>query len=145
MLRGIKTLGPRMEAHQRGAQAVAEFLEQHPRVERVYYPGLPSHPDHELAKRQQDGFGAMMELSMSRGGTGGSSKQLAKRTELFLTAESLGGIESLISYPETMSHASMAVDARRAAGISENTVRLSIGIEHPGDLIADLKQALDSQ
>lgn len=141
VLRGIKTLGPRMQAHERGAMALARMLEAHPRVETVYYPGLESHPQHELAKRQQDGFGAMLSFDVKGG------RQVAEKvmltTKLFLMAESLGGVESLISYPDTMSHASMTLEARRAAGISENTIRVSVGIEHPDDLVADMQQALE--
>jgi len=140
VLRGIKTLGPRMEAHQRGAMALAEWLEAHPQVERVHYPGLKSHPDHELASRQQDGFGGMLSFELSGGRP--AIERLLTSTKLFRPAESLGGVESLISYPETMSHASMAIEARHAAGITENTVRVSVGIEHPDDLIADLTQGM---
>lgn len=140
VLRGVKTLGPRMEAHQRSAMAVAQMLDEHPAVERVYYPGLPGHPQHELARRQQDGFGAMLSFDV-RGGRA-QAERVLRRTKLFQLAESLGGIESLISYPETMSHASISAEARRAAGITERTIRLSVGIEHPDDLVADLKLAL---
>lgn len=140
VLRGVKTLGPRMEAHQRGAMALAEFLARHPRVEKVYYPGLPSHPQHELAKRQQRGFGAMLSFDL-RGGRPAVEQVLAKLT-LFQLAESLGGVESLIEYPDSMSHASMTETARRAAGITPNTLRVSVGIEHPNDLIADFGRAL---
>jgi len=142
VLRGIKTLGPRMEAHQRGALAVARFLAGHPRVERVYYPGLESHPGHALAKRQQSGFGAMLSFDLA-GGRPAVERFLAG-LKLFSLAESLGGVESLIEYPETMSHASITLEARRHAGISERTLRVSVGIEHPDDLIADLRQALDA-
>lgn len=140
VLRGVKTLGPRMEAHQRGAMALAEFLARHPRVEKVYYPGLASHPQHELAKRQQRGFGAMLSFDL-RGGRPAVEQVLAKLT-LFQLAESLGGVESLIEYPDSMSHASMTETARRAAGITPNTLRVSVGIEHPDDLIADFGLAL---
>ena len=140
VLRGIKTLGPRMEAHQRAAMAVAEMLEAHDRVQRVYYPGLPSHPGHELAARQQDGFGAMLSFDVDGGRD--VAEQVLTRTRLFQLAESLGGVESLISYPETMSHASMDEAARREAGITERTLRVSCGIEHPEDLCADLTDAL---
>ena len=140
VLRGIKTLGPRMDAHQRAAGAVAEMLESHSKVTRVYYPGLASHPGHQLASRQQDGFGAMLSFDVSGG------REMAERvltgTKLFQLAESLGGVESLVSYPETMSHASMDESARRAAGITEGTIRVSCGIEHPEDLCADLADAL---
>ena len=141
VLRGIKTLGPRMEAHQRGAMAVAQMLAEHPKVERVYFPGLPTHPQHELAKRQQRGFGAMLSFDI-RGGRAQAEKTMMA-TQLFQMAESLGGVESLIAYPVTMSHASMTPEARAAAGISEKTIRLSVGIESPADLVEDLRQALD--
>jgi O-succinylhomoserine (thiol)-lyase len=140
VLRGIKTLGPRMEAHQRAAAAVAEMLDQHPEVTRVYYPGLDSHPGHELASRQQDGFGAMLSFEVSGGRE--MAERVMTRTRLFQLAESLGGVESLVSYPETMSHASMDEPARRAAGITEGILRVSCGIEHPDDLCQDLSQAL---
>lgn len=142
VLRGIKTLGPRMEAHQRGAMALASFLHEHPAVERVYYPGLPSHPDHELAKRQQSGFGGMLSVDV-RGGRA-AAERVMMTTKLFQMAESLGGVESLIEYPETMSHASMTAEARRESGISESTLRISVGIEHPDDLVADMRQALEA-
>ena len=141
VLRGIKTLGPRMEAHQRGAIAVAQMLAEHPKVERVYFPGLPTHPQHELAKRQQRGFGAMLSFDIQGGRAQAEKTMMA--TQLFQMAESLGGVESLIAYPVTMSHASMTPEARAAAGISEKTIRLSVGIESPADLVEDLRQALD--
>jgi cystathionine beta-lyase/cystathionine gamma-synthase len=143
VLRGIKTLGPRMEAHQRGAMAIAKMLAEHPKVERVYFPGLPSHPHHELAKRQQRGFGAMLSFDI-RGGRAQAEKVMMQ-TKLFQMAESLGGVESLIAYPVTMSHASMTPEARLAAGITEKTIRLSVGIETPDDLVEDLRQALDHE
>ena len=102
-----------MEAHQRGAMAVANMLAEHPKVERVYYPGLPDHPHHELAKRQQKGFGAMLSFDVK--GDRSDAEKVLCNTKYFLLAESLGGVESLISYPETMSHASIALEARRAA------------------------------
>ncbi len=141
VLRGVKTLAPRMEAHQRGAMAIARMLEKHPNVEKVYFPGLESHPDHELAKRQQFGFGAMVSFDI-KGGRPVVEKLLEKR-KLFQLAESLGGVESLIEYPETMSHASMTLEARRAGGISESTIRVSVGIENPDDLVAELENALN--
>ena len=140
VLRGIKTLGPRMEAHQRAAQAVAEMLEAHAGVTRVFYPGLTGDPGHEVASRQQDGFGAMLSFEVD-GGRDVVDRVLA-RTRLFQLAESLGGVESLISYPETMSHASRDEPARRAAGITGGLLRVSCGIEHPDDLCADLADAL---
>jgi cystathionine beta-lyase/cystathionine gamma-synthase len=142
VLRGVKTLGPRMEAHQRGAMALARFLDGHPRVQKVYYPGLETHPHYELAKKQQRGFGAMVSFDI-KGGRPAVEQLLAKLT-LFQLAESLGGVESLIEYPDTMSHASMNEAARRAGGISDQTLRVSVGIEHPDDLVADFRQALDA-
>ena len=141
VLRGVKTLGPRMTAHQKGAAALAHMLAEHPRVEHVYYPGLTTHPQHELAKRQQDGFGAMLSFDVAGGRP--AAERVLDATKRFLLAESLGGVESLIEYPETMSHASMSLEARREAGISDKTIRVSVGIEHPDDLVADMKQALD--
>lgn len=140
VLRGVKTLGPRMEAHQRGAMALARFLQEHPKVEHVYYPGLPDHPQHELAKRQQSGFGGMLSFDVR--GDRALAEQVLTGTKLFQLAESLGGVESLMEYPETMSHASMTKEARREAGITEKTIRVSVGIENPEDLIEDMQQAL---
>ena len=142
VLRGIKTLGPRMEAHQRGAMALAKMLAEHPKVEKVYYPGLPTHPQHDLAKRQQKGFGAMLSFDVKGGRA--SAEKILTGTRYFQLAESLGGVESLMEYPETMSHASMTLAARREAGITEKTIRISVGIENPDDLIADLKAAIDA-
>ncbi|MFN3159391.1 MAG: trans-sulfuration enzyme family protein [Rubinisphaera brasiliensis] len=142
VLRGVKTLGPRMEAHQKGAMALARMLDEHPNVERVYYPGLESHKQHELAKKQQSGFGGMVSFDI-KGGRPAAEKLFA-HINLFQLAESLGGIESLIEYPETMSHASMTAEARMHGGISESTIRISVGIEDPADLVADMKQALEA-
>ena len=140
VLRGIKTLGPRMEAHQRGAMALANFLNQHPEISHVYYPGLVDHPQHALAKRQQSGFGAMLSFDVHGGRP--VVEKIVGRLKLFQLAESLGGVESLIEYPDSMSHASMTEAARREAGITASTLRVSVGIEHPDDLIADFQQAL---
>lgn len=142
VLRGVKTLGPRMEAHQRGAQALAEMLDAHEAVEKVYYPGLPTHPQHELAKKQQFGFGAMMSFDVKGGRP--AAEHVFETAKLYSLAESLGGVESLFEYPESMSHASMSLEARREAGITEKTIRVSVGIECPDDLIADMKNALDT-
>jgi cystathionine gamma-synthase len=141
VLRGVKTLGPRMEVHQRNAMAIARMLSEHPKVDRVYYPGLPDHPQHELARRQQSGFGAMLSFDIV--GDRNYAERVLTGARMILLAESLGGVESLWEYPETMSHASMTAEARREAGISDRTIRLSVGIEHVDDLIADLRQALD--
>jgi cystathionine gamma-synthase len=140
VLRGIKTLIPRMKMHEENARAVAAFLNQHPHVQRVYYPGLSSHPGHELAKRQQFGFGGMVSFEV-KGGVEQVNTILCS-TKIFTLAESLGGIESLICYPLTMTHASMNSELREKAGINERIIRLSVGIEDINDLIEDLDQAL---
>ena len=141
VLRGVKTLGCRMEAQERGARQMVEWLEQHPLVETVYYPGLESHPQHALAKQQQDGFGAMLSFDVKDGRA--VAERVCLKTKLFDVGVSLGGIESLISFPVTMSHAAMSAEGRATAGITDKTVRISVGLEHPDDLIADLKQAFD--
>jgi len=140
VLRGVKTLGPRMEAHQRGALAIAGFLSEHPRALRVYYPGLEDHPDHGLATRQQTGFGGMVSFDLDVDAL--DPDTFFSRLQYFALAESLGGVESLIEQPWTMSHAGMSEAARTAAGISPGTMRVSVGIEHPDDLLEDLEQAL---
>ncbi|MCS0645648.1 cystathionine gamma-synthase [Curtobacterium flaccumfaciens] len=135
--RGIKTLAVRMERHSRNAQAVAEALVVAPGVERVYYPGLPDHPGHDVAARQMRGFGGMLSVALSGGAE--AAKRFAESTELFALAESLGGVESLIGYPSEMTHASVK---GTELAVPENVVRLSVGIEDAGDLVADLEQAL---
>jgi O-succinylhomoserine (thiol)-lyase len=140
VMRGIRTLPIRMAAHARNAQALAEFLARHPRVERVYYPGLRTHPQHELAKRQMTGMGGMLSFDI-RGGQPAAFRFI-QALAIFAFAESLGGVESLVEHPETMSHASMTQGARRAAGITGANVRVSAGIEDPADLVADVAQAL---
>lgn len=140
VLRGVKTLAYRMEAHQRNAQAVAEWLAAQPSVKRVYYPGLMSHPQHELARRQMRGFGGIVSFDLDTERI--DVDRFLSRLEVFTLAESLGGVESLVEQPWTMSHASIREEARRAAGITPATLRLSIGIEHGDDLIADLERAL---
>lgn len=140
MLRGIKTLALRMERHAANAQAVADFLAGHPRVHAVNYPGLASHPQHALARRQMSGFGGMLSFGIAGGAP--AAREFLGRLQVFTLAESLGGVESLAGYPATMSHSAMPPEARRAAGIGEDLVRLSVGIEDAGDLIADLAQAL---
>jgi cystathionine beta-lyase/cystathionine gamma-synthase len=141
VLRGVKTLGCRLEAQQTNAMKIARFLASHPLVETVYYPGLESHPQHELAKSQQSGFGAMLSFDVKDGRP--VAERVCMNSKLFDVAESLGGVESLISFPVTMSHASMSPEGRQAAGITEKTVRVSVGLEHADDLIDDLKQALE--
>jgi O-succinylhomoserine (thiol)-lyase len=140
VMRGIRTLPIRMAAHARNAQAIADFLSKHKQVARVYYPGLPSHPQHALAQRQMTGFGGM--LSFDIGGGKAAAFKFIQALEIFAFAESLGGVESLVEHPETMSHASMTPEARRAAGITESNVRISTGIESADDLVADVEQAL---
>ena len=143
VLRGIKTLVPRMREHERNARAVAEFLESHRNVTQVYYPGLQTHPHHELAKRQQHGFGGMVSFEV-RGGLR-EVNHVLRSTRVFALAESLGGVESLIEHPATMSHASMRPELREKAGIHERVIRLSVGIEDTQDLLEDLDSALDFQ
>jgi O-succinylhomoserine (thiol)-lyase len=140
VLRGIRTLPIRMAAHERNARALAEFLARHKSVERVYFPGLATHPQHQLAKRQMSGFGGMLSFDI-RGGRAAAFRFI-QALEIFAFAESLGGVESLVEHPETMSHASMTSEARRAAGITESNIRLSTGIENPDDLVADVAHAL---
>jgi len=138
--RGIKTLAVRMAQHDSNGMAVARFLEDHPKVMRVLYPGLPSHPGHEIARRQQRGFGAMISFDVN---TLESARTLLNHVKLCSLAESLGGVETLISHPATMTHASIPPEVRRQIGITDGLVRLSVGIEDAEDLIADLDAALE--
>lgn len=140
-LRGLRTLFPRMAGHVRNAQAVAVALSSHEAVERVYYPGLPSHPGHDIAALQQSAFGALLSFELHGGAE--SVRCFIEHLQYFTLAKSLGGVESLIAHPATMSHAHMAPDERVATGITDNLVRLSIGIESVVDLVHDLRQALD--
>jgi cystathionine gamma-synthase len=135
-LRGIKTLAVRMEAHCRGARAVAEFLAASEMVKQIYYPGLPEHPGHEVAAKQMRDFGGMLSFLA---GSEDRARRIAERTRLFFLAESLGGVESLIEVPGPMTHASVAGSPLE---VPSDLVRLSVGIEHPDDLVADLAQAL---
>jgi cystathionine gamma-synthase len=139
-LRGLRTLGVRLREHGRNAQAVAEFLVKQKSVKRVYFPGLSSHPGHEIAKRQQSGFGAIVTLEV-QGGVDGA-KRFSEALELFSLAESLGGVESLVAHPATMTHAAMAPEARAAAGLVDGLLRLSIGIESTEDLLRDLQNGI---
>jgi cystathionine beta-lyase/cystathionine gamma-synthase len=141
-LRGIKTLAVRMERHSANARHLAAWLAEHPRVERVYYPGLPNHPGHDVARRQMRDFGGMISVRV-RGGKE-AALRLLTRTKLFSLAESLGGVESLIGHPATMTHASIPAELRQARGIDDGLVRLSVGIEDVADLQEDLQQALAS-
>lgn len=139
-LRGMKTLALRLAQHQANAQAVAEFLAAHPQVEAVHYPGLPDHPGHALARAQQKGFGGMVSFAVR--GALAAAQAVMRRVELFALAESLGGVESLIGHPATMSHAAMPPEYRREAGIPDHLLRLSVGIEAADDLLDDLARAL---
>ncbi|HEY6210183.1 MAG TPA: cystathionine gamma-synthase [Gemmatimonadales bacterium] len=138
-LRGTKTLALRMRQHDANARRIAEWLTRQPTVQRVYYPGLPSHPQHDLACRQMKGFGGMISIEL---GSIERAKRFVERTRLFVLAESLGGVESLIGHPATMTHASVPPEMRRAMGLTDGLVRLSVGIEDVDDLVADLDQAL---
>ena len=140
VLRGLKTLAVRMREHERNAQHLAKILEDHPAVERVFYPGLASHPQHELARRQMSGFGGMLSLEL-KGGFAAVERFVA-RLKVFTLGESLGGVESLACYPPRMTHASLPAGERQRRGIRDNLVRLSVGIEHVKDLEADLLGAL---
>jgi cystathionine gamma-lyase len=140
-LRGIKTLAVRMERHCANARELAGWLASHPAVRRAYYPGLPSHPGHDVARKQMRDFGGMMSISLKGGSE--AALRLLTRTKLFSLAESLGGVESLIGHPATMTHASIPAAIRQARGIDDGLVRLSVGIEDADDLKKDLEAALD--
>ena len=140
VLRGIKTLALRMERHSANAQALADHLSRHPRVKRVFYPGLADHPQHALARRQMSGFGGMLSFEVD--GDGRQARSFLEKLRIFTLAESLGGVESLAGYPATMSHSAMPAAERQRAGITENLVRLSAGVEDAADLLADVDQAL---
>lgn len=139
-LRGVRTLHARMDVQQKNAGTIANFLAAHPAVERVYYPGLPSHPNHSVAQSQQRGFGAMLSFEL-KGGTA-EVQRFTEGLRVFTLAESLGGIESLAAHPATMTHLGMGAAARAAAGISDSLIRLSVGLEAEADLLDDLDRAL---
>ena len=138
-LRGTKTLAVRMERHGKSAMLIARWLNKHKRVKKVYYPGLPSHPQHALAKREMKNFGGMISFDL---GSLGNAKKFLKRVRLCALAESLGGVESLISHPATMTHASIPPGQRQKIGVTDGLVRISVGLEDVEDIIADLKHAL---
>ncbi|MCE7032777.1 cystathionine gamma-synthase [Lysobacter sp. GX 14042] len=140
-LRGLKTLHLRMKAHCESAQAISEFLQGHDAVQEVIYPGLPSHPQHELAKKQMDGFGGIVSVRVKGGFE--AAKRFCERTQLFTLAESLGGVESLVNHPAVMTHASIPSERRKELGLGDELVRLSVGVETLSDLQADLATALD--
>jgi cystathionine gamma-lyase len=139
-LRGLKTLHLRMKAHCDNAMALATWLESHPAIEKVIYPGLASHPQHALAKRQMHGFGGMISIYVKGGGE--AARKFMERCKLFALAESLGGVESLVNHPAIMTHASVPPERRAALGIADNLVRLSVGVEDVADLRAELEEAL---
>jgi cystathionine gamma-lyase len=138
-LRGAKTLALRMRQHDANGRRIAQWLAKHPKVQRVYYPGLPEHPQHDLACRQMKGFGGMIAIEL---GSADRAKRFVEGTRLFALAESLGGVESLVGHPASMTHASVPAEMRQAMGLTDSLVRLSVGIEDVDDLIADLDQAL---
>jgi cystathionine beta-lyase/cystathionine gamma-synthase len=138
-LRGIKTLPLRMRQHDASGRAIAEWLTRHPRVRKVYYPGLPEHPQHDLARRQMRGFGGMISVEL---GDPAVARRVVERTRVFALAESLGGVESLIGHPASMTHAAVPLALRQAMGLTDSLIRLSCGVEETADLMADLEQAL---
>jgi cystathionine beta-lyase/cystathionine gamma-synthase len=139
VLRGIKTLPVRMERHEKNARVLVDFLVGHPKVRKVFYPGLPDHPGHEVQKRQASGFGAMISFEM---GSFANAKAMLDRVQVMSFGESLGGVETLISHPASMTHASVPAEKRAALGLTDGLVRISAGIEDVNDLLADLEQAL---
>jgi cystathionine beta-lyase/cystathionine gamma-synthase len=141
-LRGLKTLELRMDRHAATAQALADLLQAHPRVARVHYPGLPTHPGHEIARRQMTGFGGMLAFELD--GTADDAQRFAGSRRFFALAESLGGVRALVSLPGLMTHASIPAEARRARGITDTLIRLSPGIESTRDLLADIRDGLDA-
>ena len=141
-LRGIKTLHVRMDRHSLNGRAVAEFLKTHPKIDKVYWVGLPEHPNHDVAKKQMRDFGGMISFTLKEDSLD-AAKKVASSTKVFALAESLGGVESLIGHPATMTHASIPIEERRKTGVLDSLIRLSVGIEDKDDLIDDLKQALD--
>ncbi|MER3328809.1 MAG: PLP-dependent transferase, partial [Candidatus Kapaibacterium sp.] len=141
VLRGVKTLGIRMKQHEKNAFEIARFLEQHPKVEKVVYPGLESHPHHQIAKEQMSGYGGMITFFI-KGGLDGA-RTFLENVDLFVLAESLGGVESLIESPAIMTHASIPKVEREKIGLSDNLIRVSVGIEEVEDLIEDMKHAFD--
>jgi cystathionine beta-lyase/cystathionine gamma-synthase len=141
ILRGVKTLAVRMEQHDRSGRKIADYLSKHKKVQRVFYPGLPDHPQHELAKRQMSGFGSMIAFEI---GSLANANQMLRKVRVCSLAESLGGVETLISHPATMTHAAVGDEGRRKIGITDGLVRISVGIEDVDDILADLEQALSA-
>jgi cystathionine beta-lyase/cystathionine gamma-synthase len=141
ILRGVKTLAVRMKQHDASGRKIAEFLTGHKKVGRVFYPGLASHPGHDLAKRQMSGFGALISFET---GSLENANAMLRRVKVCTLGESLGGVETLISHPATMTHAAIGAEARAKLGITDGLVRISVGIEDVDDLLADLDQALNA-
>jgi len=141
LLRGVKTLAVRMRQHDDSGRKVADWLNRHAKVQKVFYPGLPDHPQHSLAKRQMSGFGSMISFDL---GSLDAANRMLKRVHICSLAESLGGVETLISHPATMTHAAIGVEGRRNLGITDGLVRISVGIEDVEDVLADLEQALNA-
>ncbi len=139
ILRGVKTLAVRMEKHNENGMTVADFLAEHKKVKKVFYPGLPSHPQHDLAKHQMTGFGSMITFET---GSLNNAKKMLKKVRLCTLGESLGGVETLISHPATMTHAALGAEGRKKIGLTDGMVRISVGIENVEDIIRDLEQAL---
>jgi len=142
VLRGIKTLHLRMERHCANGEKIARFLKDHSRVDKVYWPGFTDHPNHEVAARQMRGFGGMISFTL-KGNQLEDALEVVKKVRIFALAESLGGVESLIGHPATMTHASIPKEEREKTGVIDSLIRLSVGIEDADDLIADLRQALE--
>jgi cystathionine beta-lyase len=141
VLRGIKTLHLRMQRHCENGEKIAHFLATHPKIEKVYWPGFTTHPNHEVAKTQMRGFGGMISFTL-KGNKLEDALAIVKKLELFALAESLGGVESLIGHPATMTHASIPKEVREKTGVVDSLIRLSVGVEDVDDLIDDLKNAL---
>lgn len=141
VIRGIETLALRIEKHCKNAQIVAEFLQNHPLIDQVYYPGLPTHPNHDIAAKQQSGFGGVISFTL-KNDIEAAAVEVVSNTRLFKLAESLGGVKSLLCHPANMTHKSVPAEKRRAAGVADSLIRLSIGLEDAEDLIADIDQAL---
>jgi len=140
VIRGIETLPLRIKQHSANAQVVAEFLQQHPQVDAVYYPGLPTHPNHDIAKQQSKGFGGVVSFTL-KNDTEEAAVQFVKSTRLFQLAESLGGVKSLLCHPANMTHKSIPAEKRRGAGVADSLIRLSVGLEDAEDLVKDLEEA----
>jgi cystathionine gamma-lyase/cystathionine beta-lyase/cystathionine gamma-lyase/homocysteine desulfhydrase len=141
ILRGVKTLGVRMRQHDENGRKVADFLNGHKKVQKVLYPGLKDHPQHDLAKKQMSGFGSMITFEL---GSLANANKMLRKVQVCTLGESLGGVETLISHPATMTHAALGEEGRRKIGLTDGMVRISVGVEDADDLIADLDQALSA-